>query len=791
MVRCWRILAVGLFAVGLSAATTATAQTVSRQRALVGQYCVGCHNDKLKTAGLALNTLDIDNVGESPEVWERVARKLRSRVMPPPGRPRPDDNGYDELISHLETSLDRASAAKPNPGRPLAFRRLSRTEYQNVIRDLLALDVDVASMLPKDDASFGFDNVSVGGISPTLLERYLAAAQKISRLAIGSVVRSPSAAVVVLPVDLTQEGHLEGLPLGTRGGALVRHNFPRDGEYEIELRLTRDRNESIEGLYEPHQLEVSLDGAQVQLFTVTPQRRTEGPQQGQIVSFQDRADDNLSVRIPVKGGPHELGIGFVKRPSVLLETERQPYQARFNMDRHPRSQPALYSVSITGPFNPGAVDDTPSRKRLFTCRPARASGEEACAKTIISTLMRRAYRRPVSESNIQTALAFYRDGRADGGFEAGIELALRSILINPEFLYRVERDPAGIAPNTAYALTDLELASRISFFLWSSIPDDELLETAAAGKLHEPRILAQQVRRMLKDRRSQSLVTNFAEQWLYLRNLDSTVPDPRLFPDFDDNLRQAFRRETELLFESIATEDRSVVDLLTANYTFLNERLAKHYGIPNVYGSRFRRVTFDANSVRGGLLGHGSILTVTSYGNRTSPVLRGKWILENLLGSAPPPPPPDVPPLKENDDGSQPQSMRERMAQHRSNPACSGCHNLMDPVGLSTENFDAVGRWRSRSEDGSAVDASGALPDGTIFEGVAGLRQALIKRPELFVSTLTEKLLTYALGRGLEHYDSAAVRTIVRDAQKDNYHFSSIIAGIINSTPFRMRRSES
>jgi hypothetical protein len=801
MVRRCRSLIVGSLALWLSAAIHTgahegqqsrgtTPQTVSRQRAIIGQYCVGCHNDKVKTAGLALNTLDIDNVSASPEVWERVARKLRSRVMPPPGRPRPDESGYDSLISHLETSLDRASAANPNPGRPLAFRRLSRTEYQNVIRDLLAIEVDVASMLPKDDASFGFDNVSVGGISPTLLERYLAAAQKISRLAIGSVVRSPGAAVVVLPVDLTQESHLEGLPLGTRGGALLRHNFPRDGEYEIKLRLTRDRNENIEGLYEPHQLEVSLDGDQVQLFTVTPQRRAEGPQQGQIVSFQDRADDNLSLRIPVKGGPHELGIGFVKRPSVLLETERQPYQARFNMDRHPRSQPALYSVSIAGPFNPGDVDDTPSRKRIFTCRPARASEEEACARTIISTLMRRAYRRPVNDSTVQTALAFYRDGRADGGFEAGIELALRSILINPEFLFRVERDPAGIAPNTAYAITDLELASRISFFLWSSTPDDELLQVAASGKLHEPRILAEQVRRMLKDRRAQALVTNFAEQWLYLRNLDSTVPDPRLFPDFDDNLRQAFRRETELLFQSITTEDRSVVDLLTANYTFLNERLAKHYGIPNVYGSRFRRVAFDANSVRGGLLGHGSILTVTSYGNRTSPVLRGKWILENLLGSAPPPPPPDVPPLKETDDGSRPLSMRERMAQHRANPACSGCHNLMDPVGLSTENFDAVGRWRSRSEDGSAVDASGTLPDGTAFQGVAGLRQALTKRPELFVSTLSEKLLTYALGRGLEHYDAPAVRAIVRDARKDDYRFSSIIAGIINSTPFRMRRSK-
>ncbi|HYR84601.1 MAG TPA: DUF1592 domain-containing protein [Terriglobia bacterium] len=801
MAKRWPARIAGLLTIFLTAATVVAigpqqppgagpAPSVSPQRVLLDRYCVSCHNDKLKTAGLALDTTDVERVAGRADVWEKVVVKLRARFMPPLGRPRPNEQEYDALVSYLETSLDLAAAAQPNPGRTDALHRLNRTEYRNAIRDLLALDVDVSSLLPKDDASHGFDNVSIGGISTTLLERYISAAQKISRLAVGSPVRSPATTVVVVPPDLTQEEHVEGLPFGTRGGTVVRYNFPRDGEYEIQLRLTRDRNEAIEGFYDAHQVELNLDGAQMQLFTVKPPPRVQTPP-GQIqYAVQSQVDDALRVRVPVKAGPHELGATFIKKPSTLLETERQPYQAHFNMDRSPRPQLALYSVSIAGPFDQSGVEDTPSRQRIFVCRPASPSDENACAKTILSTLARRAYRRPVSDLDLQAQLGFYRDGRAEGGFETGIETAIRAILVNPGFLFRVGKSPSNVLPDTAYRISDLDLASRLSFFLWSSIPDDELLDLASSGRLHELPVLEQQVKRMLADRRSEALVTSFAEQWLYLRNLDAQVPDPRTFPDFDDNLRHAFQRETELFFESIVQEDRSVLDLLDADYTFLNERLARHYGIPNVYGSRFRRVALGAGSVRGGLFGQGSILTVTSYGNRTSPVLRGKWILENILGAAPPPPPPNVPPLKDSENGGKVLSMRERMEQHRTNPACATCHNLMDPIGLSTENFDAIGRWRARYDEGGAsIDASGALPDGTTFDGVAGLRQALLKHPDAFVSTVTQKLLTYGLGRGLEYYDAPVVRGIVRSARNHNYRFSSLIVNIVTSTPFLMRRS--
>jgi hypothetical protein len=523
-----------------------------------------------------------------------------------------------------------------------------------------------------------------------------------------------------------------------------------------------------------------LDGDRVKLFTVKP------PPSGEDHHVVDK---DLLVRVPVKAGPHTVSVAFPKRPSTLLETERQPYQAHFNMDRHPRIQPAVYSISVNGPYDARGPGDTPSRRRIFVCAPAAPADQEGCAKRILSTLMRRAYRRPVTDADLQAPLKFYRDARADGGFEAGIEMGLRAVLVSPEFLFRVEQDPSGIAPGTAYRVSDLELASRLSFFLWSSIPDDELLDAAALGRLKTPAVLEQQARRMLADTRSTALVTNFADQWLYLRNLASTNPDMRLFADFDDNLRQAFRQETELFFESILREDRNVLDLLRANYTFVNERLAKHYGIPNVYGSRFRRVTFDPGSERGGLLRQGSILTVTSYATRTSPVIRGKWILANILGTPPPPPPATPPPLKEKSGIETAVSMRERMAEHRANPACAGCHQLMDPVGFSLENYDAVGRWRT-TEEGRPIDASGNLPDGSRFTGVAGLQQALLKYPELFTGTFTEKLLTYALGRGVETYDAPAVRQVVRQVQGSDYRFSSFILGIVNSTPFQMRRSQ-
>jgi hypothetical protein len=696
--------------------------------------------------------------------------------MPPAGLPRPDDATYKSVVKTLEATLDRLP---PDPGRTDTFRRLSRTEYRNAIRDLLALDVDVTSLLPSDESSYGFDNVTVGDLPPALLERYVGAAGKISRLAVGSPIPKPGGDTVVLPPDLTQEQHFKELPIGTRGGLSVRYTFPLDAEYDITVRLARDRNEHVEGLTDVHDVEFLLDGERIGLFTVRP------PKSGD----HSLADKDLIVRVPVKAGPHTVAAAFPKKPTLLLETERQPYQAHFNMDRHPRIQPAVYSVSVTGPYHAKGAGETPSRKRLFVCRPTAAGEEEACAKRILATVMRRAYRRPVTDADVERPLRFYRDARREGGFENGVEMALRAVLVSPEFLFRVEQDPAGIAPKTAYKVSGLELASRLSFFLWSSIPDDELLDTAVAGKLKSAAEVGIQTRRMLADPRSRALVNNFADQWLYLRNLASISPDMRIFAGFDDNLRRAFREETELFFESIMREDRSVLDLLRADYTFLNERLAKHYGIPNVYGSRFRRVTLDHGAVRGGLLRQGSILTVTSYPNRTSPVIRGKWILANLLGVPPPPPPGDVPALKESATVGNVQSMRERLAEHRKNPACFGCHQVMDPVGFALENYDGVGRWRA-AENGLPIDNTGALPDGTKFSGVAELEKALLARPELFTITFTEKLLTYALGRGVEYTDAPAVRGVVRQAAAKDYRFSSFILGIVTSTPFQMRRSQ-
>jgi hypothetical protein len=758
---------------------------VSAQRAVVARYCVSCHNERTKTAGLALTPDEIGNVAAHPEIWEKVVRKLRTRMMPPAGVPRPDEAAYASLVEHLEAALDAASAAAPDPGRVDTFRRLSQTEYQNAIRDLLGLDVDVRSLLPPDDASHGFDNVGVAGLSPTLLERYLAAAQKISRLAVGSPVRAPSTFVALVPVDLTQEDHLEGLPLGTRGGTVAHYSFPLDGDYDIQIRLQRDRNENVEGLTEPNEVELTLDGARVERFTVAPRRNRLD-----AYYADESVDRHLKVRVPVSAGPHAVGVVFPRKTSALVETERQPYKASFNMDRHPRVQPAVHSVSITGPFDPGGAGDTPTRRRIFVCRPASPSQEDACAKTIVSTLARRAFRRAVTDTDIRMPLASYTEARAEGGFETGIELALRTLLASTEFLFRIEREPRGIAANTAYRISDVELASRLSFFLWSSVPDEELLDLAIAGTLRDRAVLGRQVRRMLADPRSAALVTNFAGQWLFLRNLATATPDTRTFPDFDDNLRQSMRRETELLVQAVVDDDRPVLDLLDARYTFLNQRLAQHYGIPGVYGSRFRRVELEPGSVRSGLLGHGSILTITSYANRTSPVMRGKWVLENILGAPPPPAPPDVPSLKESNTEGKAPSMRERMAQHRANAACASCHQLMDPIGLSMENFDAIGRWRTRSEAGTPVDAAGGMPGSAPFEGVAGLRTALVARPELFVTTVTEKLLTYALGRGLEPYDAPAVRAVTRHAGADGYRFTSLILGIVESTPFQMRRSQ-
>jgi hypothetical protein len=762
----------------------------------VGSHCLDCHNKDTTEGKLALDSILQADMGAHAEVWEKVVGKLTARQMPPKEMPRPAEREYDKVIAWLEASLDAAAAKRPHAGRTESLRRLNRTEYANAIRDLLDLEIDASALLPADESSHGFDNITVTDLSPALLNRYISAAQEISRRAIGRVSQTPDGATFRVRPDITQDTHIEGLPLGTRGGMLIPYHFPQDGEYEVQVRLMRDRNEGIEGLREPHDLELQLDRERVALFTVRPGRSGSGDWPGESGS-----DSHLNTRLKVTAGPHKLGVAFLKKPSSLLETGRQPLNVHFNFYRHPRLGPAVYQVSILGPFDSvaaggspaaggraGPPADSPSRRRIFICRPAGDDDEEQCAQRILAHLARRAYRRPVNDEDLRRPIDLYRQGRAAGDFEAGIEAALSSILVSPQFLFRIERDPAGVAPETAYRLSDLELATRLSFFLWSSIADDELLNLAAAGELSKPQMLTQQVRRMLADARSQSLVTNFASQWLYLRNLDSFIPDMRLYPDFDDNLRQALRRETELLFESVIREDRSVLDLLRADDTYLNERLAKHYGIPHVYGTRFRRVTLDEGSHRGGLLRHGSVLAVTSYATRTSPVIRGNWVLKNLLGMPPPPPPDNVPPLEDNTVSAL-LPVRERLRQHRANTACASCHELIDPVGFALENFDAVGRWRE-TDAGQPIDASGGLADGSQFTGVAGLEQALLNRPELLVRTLTEKLLTFTLGRGIEYYDAPAVRQIVREAREDDYRFSRLIEGIVHSVPFQMRMSE-
>lgn len=753
------------------------AETLPRPAAtVITEYCADCHDGETTKGDLDLLRVIDEDPTEHADVWEKVIKRMVARQMPPAKKTwRPSEDDYVEALEALTTTLDAHAAAHPKPGRVDTFRRLTRTEYQNAIRDLLAVDVDAASLLPKDDESHGFDNVTVGTLSPGLVDRYISAAQKISRLAVGRQADRPDGATFRVPADVTQEKHVEGLPLGTRGGMLVPYTFPQDGEYEIEVRLARDRNEHVEGLNGSHEMEILLDRALVERFTVSREGH-EG---------HSDVDRHLKTRTFIKAGPKHVGVTFHKKPYSLLDNKRQPFDAHFNLHRHPRLSPAVYQVSITGPFNAQGAADTPSRERIFITRPGESVTEESAAREILARLMKRAYRRPVAEADLAKPMAFYRDGANEGGFEAGIESALSSILVSPEFLFRIERDPVDAAAGTAYRISDVELASRLSFFLWSSIPDKELLDHAIAGRLSESATLDAQVRRMLADPRSGSLVDNFASQWLHLRNLDSITPDLRLYPDFDDNLRQAFRRETELFVGSVIREDRGILDLLKADYTFLNERLARHYDIPGVFGSRFRRVTLDPQHHRGGLLRQGAILAVTSYATRTSPVIRGNWVLENLIGTPPPPPPPDIPALEENTVDST-LSMRDRLAEHRANPACASCHDLMDPVGFALENFDAVGRWRE-FENGSHVDASGGLPDGSEFEGVDGLEAGLLDRPGLFAATFTGKLLTFALGRGMEPEDAPAVRRIVRAAAEDDYRFSSIILGITRSVPFQMR----
>jgi hypothetical protein len=755
---------------------------------------VTCHNERLKTGGLSLETLDPARAGARPEIWEKVLHKLNGNLMPPGGMPRPDSATHRSLVSSIEALLDEAAAAAPDPGRTEALHRLNRAEYRNAVRDLLALDIDVSALLPADDVSYGFDNIAgVQRMSPTLMERYLAAARKISSVAIGASAREPTTETFLVPPELRQDDRLDGLPFGTRGGTVLHHTFPRDGIYNVRAQLTRYAGASFDDIPafdQPQRLELSIDGQPVHVFELLPPAEGggSGPNRRSL-------DADWQVRFPAKAGARTVALAFLNRTPALLENLLEPFEKPVpgGPNGYYTTQKGAYlrSVEISGPYEATGAGRTASRERVLTCRPALQADEEACARAILSKLARRAFRRPVVDADLQTVFSLYTEGRAQGTFELGIERAIEGLLVSPEFLYRIEREPANGVSGSAYRISDLELASRLSFFLWSSIPDEALLDAARAGTLRTPGVLEQHVKRMLADPRAEALVTNFVAQWLFLRNLPTVLPDPKLDQDFDEDLRQGFRRETELLAGSILREDRSVLELLTADYTFVNERLARHYGIPNIQGTHFRRIELEDENRRG-LLGQGSVLAVTSFPNRTSPVVRGKWILENLLGTPPPPPPPDVPTLTEKPNpAEETQSMRDRIAQHRANPTCASCHAMMDPLGLSLENYDFVGRWRTVDEARMPIDASGVLPDGTKFEGPAGLREVLTRRPDRFVRTFTEKLLTYAIGRGLEHYDMPTVRSITRDASRDDYRASTLILGIVNSVPFQMRRRQS
>ena len=752
-----------------------------------------------------LDGMDVEHVGEHAEAWEKVVRKLRARAMPPVGRPRPDRATYAAVAAALETALDRAGAADPNPGRTTTHR-LNRTEYANAIRDLLGLEVDGRALLPPDDADLGFDNMAdILSVSPALLERYLSAARKIGRLALGDPTGDPTTETYVVPKLQFQDHRMsEDLPFGSRGGIAIRHYFPLDAEYDIRIRLQRQLYGYIRGLQKPQQIEVRLDGRRVALFSIGGSPGTPPPQTFTGTVPGDReweeytlhTDDALEFRVSALAGPRVLGVAFVQgrseRDGVLQPRATAKTLAIAERWSSPSEQPeaAVEQVSVAGPFNATGPGDTPTRRRILVCHPTGAAEEEPCAREILSTIARRAFRRPLATRDVDALVAFYEAGRRDGGFETGIRRGLESILIDPEFLFRIERDPAEPGAARAHPISDVELASRLSFFLWSSIPDDELLNVAVRGQLRDPAVLERQVRRMLADSRAQALVDGFATQWLGLRRLQSVVPAPDLFPEFDDNLREAFGQETRLFVGSQIRDDQSVLDLLRADYTFANERLARHYGIPNVYGSRFRRVTFD-DGIRGGLLGHGSILTATSYPTRTSPVLRGNWLLEHILGAPPPPPPPDVPALPDQGEGGRLASVRERLEQHRANPNCASCHARMDPLGFALEHFDAIGKWRATGEAGTSIDASGVFPDGTAFNGLAGLKTILLSEHEQFVHTVAEKLTTYALGRGVQYYDMPAIRQIVREAAPHDYRWSSLVQGIVRSMPFQMRRSES
>ncbi len=765
---------------------TATQPTRAAQPDLakfVMSYCLDCHNQDSKEANLALDQLLDESLAKNTEKWEAVVKKLASQQMPPLGSHRPKQPDYKNTLESLTQELDALSLRDPFIGRVENLRRLTRTEYQNAIRDLLDLHVDATDLLPSDESSHGFDNVTVTNLSPVLLDRYISAASKISRLAIGIHADPGEETVYRVRPDVTQDVHIPGTPLGTRGGTVIQHHFPQTGEYEIQLRLMRDRNDEIESLRGKHQIDVLID--RDHKGSVLVEKPTGGVSDKLV-------DASLTVKAQVTAGPHQVAVAFPEPTSSLLESARQPLNVHYNFYRHPRIGPAIYQVSIRGPFEGSTPTETPSRRKVFKDYPDKASDQKQRAEQIMAKLARIAYRREVAQADIDSLMKFYEQSAAVAGFDAGIESALSAMLVSPHFLFRIEKSNSTLAnslqPQIQSKLSDAELASRLSFFLWSSIPDDELLNLARDNRLSDPQTLEAQVQRMLADKRAEALSNNFASQWLYLRNLDAFIPDMRLYPDFDDNLRQAMRVETELFFQSVVQRNASVLELIRSDYTFLNERLAKHYSVPNIFGSHFRRVNLDGETGRGGLLRHGSILTVTSYATRTSPVIRGHWVLKNLLGNPPPPPPPNIPALDDNTVNAS-LSLRDRLQQHRANPTCASCHNLLDPVGFALENYDAIGRWRE-SENELPIDTRSVLWDGTEVGSVQDLENVILAHPELFVQTLTEKLMTYALGRGIEPLDGPTIRKIVHSGKSNGYRFADIVLGIVKSPAFQKRSSQ-
>lgn len=758
----------------LPAAETAAALSPST---FLTKACWDCHTGGVSKGNFSFENLDPSRPGADPEAWELVVRKLRHRLMPPAGEWRPDESSYEAVIAHLETQLDQVALAAPNPGRSGTFRRLTRREYHQSIRDLLDLEVDVTALLPKDDISLGFDNITVGGLSTTLMDRYLAAARKIGRLAIGRPPASPSTEVIPTPPDLTQEAHFDRMPFGTRGGTVVTHNFPVDGEYEVQLRLTRDRNGRIEGRAGTHRIDLLIDGSPVsRLEYIKAQER----------GASDDGDKTLNTRVSVRAGTREIIATFIQSSGALPETEKQPNLAQFHSERHPRPQPALAAITVIGPFKPQGALDSPSRRRLFGDLQTERGQEPEQARLAIERFARRAFRRPVTPEELSGLWRFFEESNRTDGYDAGMEAALRAILASPHFIFRIERDPPEASGATFHPLSGFALASRLSFFLWGTGPDERLLAAADRGDLRDAAGFDAEVRRLLEDERSASLASNFAAQWLHLVNLDTVAPDSRLFLEFDHNLRQSMRRETQMLFADVLRRGASVLELLRSSHTFLDERLARHYRIPGVHGPRFRRVELPPESHRRGLLTHASVLTVTSHNNRTSPVARGNWIVHNILGAPLRPPPPNVGDLKERAPDGRLLSIKDQVAEHRKAPACAGCHVILDPPGFALEHFDAIGQWRSLDGE-HPVEAAGALPDGSTFQDAISLQEAILGRPGTFAQTALEKLLVYALGRGLTARDMPEVRRILRATRADDYRLRDLVIEVTRSLPFQNR----